>query len=147
MNIKIAKLKKTKKIVISGSAYLQKEMHWWRYFWNNRKNHSVIDFPHSIKNKNFIKDYPRIHKKFFLNIAKSNVLFVANESKNGIKGYIGAEVFSELAFGVMQNLLNNRKIEIILAQMPSSQVQSFEEIKLWLKLGWIKIWNRSRIIS
>ncbi|MDI6821239.1 MAG: hypothetical protein QMD65_03675 [Patescibacteria group bacterium] len=43
------------------------------------------------------------------------------------------------ADGLMQNLISGQKIKIILAKTPSSKVQSFEEIKLWLKLGWVKI--------
>ena len=87
----------------------------------------------------FIKIYPEVHKKFFRNILKADILFIANEDKNGIKGYIGAEVFAELVYGLMQKLISRQKIKIILAKMPSSKVQFFEEIKLWLKLGWIKI--------
>ena len=133
------KSKDKTRVVIAGSASLQNNITKWKNFWNSKNNYEVIDFPLAIKGKNFIKIYPEVHKKFFRNILKADILFIANEDKNGIKGYIGAEVFAELVYGLMQNLISEQKIKIILAKMPSSKVQSFEEIKLWLKLGWIKI--------
>lgn len=130
------------KVVIAGSASLQDKISEWKNYWKGKQNHIVIDFPLAIKNKNFIKIYPEVHKKFFRNILKADILFIANEDKNEIKGYIGAEVFAELVYGLMQNLIAGQKIKIILAKMPSQKVQSFEEIKLWLKLGWIKIYKK-----
>jgi hypothetical protein len=135
------KLKSNKKInvVIAGSASLQDKIARWKNYWNSKKNHIVIDFPLAIKKENFIKIYPEIHKKFFKNILRADILFIANEDKNGIKGYVGAEVFAELAYGLMQNLISGQKLKIILAKMPSQKVQSFEEIVLWKKLGWIEV--------
>ena len=133
------KSKNITKVVIAGSASLQDNITKWKNFWNAKDNFEVIDCPLAIKGKDFIKIYPEVHKKFFRNILKADILFIVNEDKNGIKGYIGAEVFAELVYGLMQKLISGQKIKIILAEMPSSKVQSFEEIKLWLKLGWIKI--------
>jgi len=133
------KSKIKQKVIIAGSASLQDNITKWKNFWNTKNNCEVIDFPLAIKSKNFIKIYPEVHKKFFRNILKADILFIANEDKNGIRGYIGAEVFAELVYGLMQNLISGQRIKIILAKMPSSKVQSFGEIKLWLKLGWIKI--------
>ena len=127
------------KVVIAGSASLQNEVSKWKRYWSEKENHVVIDFPLAIKSKDFTKIYPNVHKNFFRNILKADILFIANEDKKGIGGYIGAEVFAELVYGMMQNLISKQKIKIILAKNPSSKVQSFEEIKLWLKLGWIKI--------
>ena len=67
------------------------------------------------------------------------MLFVMNETKEGIDGYIGAETFAELTFALMQNLVYNKNIQIVILRMPSINVQSYEEINLWLKLGWIKL--------
>ena len=127
------------KVVIAGSASLQNEVSKWKRYWSEKENHVVIDFPLAIKSKDFTKIYPNVHKNFFRNILKADILFIANEDKKGISGYIGAEVFAELVYGMMQNLISKQKIKIILAKNPSSKVQSFEEIKLWLKLGWIKV--------
>ena len=52
-------------------------------------------------------------------------------------GYIGPETFAELAFAVIRKISNKQKIKIILARMPSKKVASHEEIKRWLRLGWI----------
>ncbi len=64
-----------------------------------------------------------------------------NEDKNNIKGYLGAESFAEMCFGVVQNLIYNKNIEVMLLQMPERNVQSYDEIMLWLKLGWIKVYK------
>ena len=60
-----------------------------------------------------------------------------NEDKSGISGYIGAETFAELSFGLAQKLINEKNIKLILAKMPSKEVGCYEEIILWKKLGWI----------
>ena len=62
-----------------------------------------------------------------------------NEDKNNIVGYLGAESFAELCFGVVQNLIYNKNIEVILLQLPENKVQSYDEIDLWLKLNRIKL--------
>ncbi len=64
-----------------------------------------------------------------------------NEDKNGLSGYIGAEVFAELLFGLSQKLVYKKEIELYILKMPSKEVSSYEEVTLWLKLGWIKIWK------
>ncbi len=128
-----------KKVVIAGSASLQDEIIKWKEYWDNQEGHAVINYSLPIENEDFMAEYPKIHKEFFKSIVEADLLFVANEDKNGIEGYIGAEVFAELVYGMMQNFLSNHNIEIVLAKRPSSEVQSFEEIDLWLKLGWIRI--------
>ncbi|RJO62039.1 hypothetical protein C4544_00880 [candidate division WS5 bacterium] len=130
----------SKKVVIAGSANLQKEIRKWIDWWEN-KNFSVINFPEAIDKSNFISLYPKVHQKFFEDMSEADIVFIANEDKSGIEGYIGAETFAELTFAVAQNLVYNKNIEVILAKMPSEKVQSIDEIKLWLELGWIKINN------
>jgi hypothetical protein len=44
-----------------------------------------------------------------------------------------------MCFGVGQNLIHNKSIEVILLQLPENKVQSYDEINLWLKLNWIKL--------
>lgn len=128
-----------KKVVIAGSASLQDEIMKWREYWENQENHLVINYPVPIEKENFANEYPKVHKEFFESILKADILFIANEDKKGIQGYIGAEVFAELVYGLMQNFLSNHKVEVILAKMPSSDVQSFEEVELWMELGWIRV--------
>ncbi|MEK7447802.1 MAG: hypothetical protein AAB632_03380 [Patescibacteria group bacterium] len=130
-----------KKVVIAGSTSLEKEMRKWVNFWNNQSGCEVIDWPNPIDEDEFMQFYPKIHREFFENITLADIVFIANEDKDGIKGYLGAETFAELAFAVSQNLVYRKNIKVILAKMPSEKVQSIDEINLWLKLGWIKIYN------
>ena len=129
----------SKKVVIAGSASLEREMRQWVDFWNGKPDCSVIDWANPIDEKEFDRLYPRIHREFFKNMTLADIVFIANEDKKGITGYIGAETFAELTFAVAQNLVYNKNIQVILSKMPSDEVQSIDEIKLWLKLGWIKL--------
>lgn len=128
-----------KKIVISGSAKLQDNINYWKEHFN--KNYQVLDYPKAIDEKDFINLYPKIHKEFYENITKTDILFIMNEDKNNQVGYIGAAGFAELTFGLAQKLIYNKNIELIILKMPEKSVQCYDEICLWLKLGWIKIYN------
>lgn len=128
-----------KKIVISGSAKLREKIDYWvDYFTNN--DYEVLDYPKNINKETFLDLYPTVHKEFYQNIKRADILFIMNEDKNGIKGYIGPAAFAELSYGVIEKL-NNKNIELIILKMPSKEVSSYDEINLWLKLGWIKIWE------
>ena len=125
------------KVVIAGSAKLPIEIERWVDYWNKKNNCEVLNFPKQIPAENFEQIYPEVHVDFFKNIIETDILFVANEEKNNILGYIGAETFAELSFGLTQKLIYNKKIKLILAHMPSQDVSCYNEIVLWLKLGWI----------
>ena len=127
-----------KKVVISGSAKLQDSINYWINYFEN-KGYNILDYPRPIEKEKFMELYPKIHKDFFENIIETDILFVMNETKDEIEGYIGAETFAELTFALMQNLVYNKNIQIVILRMPSVNVQSYEEINLWLKLGWIKL--------
>lgn len=129
-----------RKIVIAGSAKLQDKInHWISYF--DKQNYKILDYPKTIEKEKFMNLYPDIHKNFFQNITQTDILFIMNEDKNNISGYIGAETFNELGFGLAQKLIYNKNIELIILKMPDKTVQCYEEINLWLKLGWIKIYK------
>lgn len=76
------------KIVIAGSAKLQTEIQQWVDYWNNQPDCQVINFPQPIPSENFEKIIPRC-PYYFKDITKADILFIANEEKNGISGYIG----------------------------------------------------------
>jgi len=125
------------KVVIAGSAKLQNEIQKWIDYWNSNDGYSVLDYPKTIPQDNFEELYPAVHKNFFKNITETDILFIANEKKNGIDGYIGAETFAELGFGLAQKLVNGKNIKLILANMPAKESACYDEIILWRKLGWI----------
>ena len=130
-----------KKVVIAGSAKLQQEIQNWRKFFIN-KGYEVLDYPKKIDETKFMEVYPNVHKEFFENITKTDMLFIMNEDKNGKSGYIGAESFAELTFGLAQKLVYNKNIELVVLKMPSKDVQCYEAIDLWLKLGWISLYEK-----
>ena len=127
-----------KKVVIAGSAKLQKEVDKWLKVFKNQ-NYEILDYPRAIEESKFMELYPHIHTEFLENITKTDVLFLMNEDKNGIVGYIGYAAYAELLFGLSQKLIYNKNIELVIFKMPSRDVRCYEEIDLWLKLGWIKL--------
>ena len=118
-----------KKIVIAGSAKLQERIKYWKLYFENN-NYKVLDYPREIEKDNFKELYLNIHKSFFENITKTDILFLMNEDKDGIDGYIGAESYAELAFGLAQNLVYNKNIKLIIMKMPSNKVKCYDEILL-----------------
>lgn len=133
--------KKTK-VVIAGSAKLQDEMRKWFEYWNGLPGHEVTAHPKVIPPEDFDALYPDVHKEFFAAITEADVLFVANERKGDVDGYIGPETFAELAFGLAQRLVYGKDIKLILARMPSPEVPCHDEIVLWRRLGWVEIMIR-----
>ena len=129
-----------KKVVIAGSAKLQKEVNKWLDFFAS-KDYEILDYPRPIDESKFIKLYPNIHTEFLENITKTDMLFLMNEDKNGKLGYIGYESYAELLFGLSQKLTYKKDIELIILKKPSKDVGCYEEIDLWLKLGWIKLFE------
>lgn len=129
-----------KNIVIAGSAKLQDKINPWLKYGKDQ-DYNILDYPVPIPEETFLEKYPDVHKNFFKNITETDTLFIMNEDKNGTKGYIGAESFAEMCFRVVQNLNHNKNIEIILLKMPEDKVQSYDEVNLWLKLGWIKLFK------
>lgn len=132
-----------KKIVISGSTKLQKEIKKWQKIFES-KNNEILDWPKFIEKDRFMELYPNIHKTFFENITKTDILFIMNEDKLEISGYIGAATFAELTFGVAQKLIYNKKIDIVILKMPSKDVACYEEVSLWIALGWIKLYEEEK---
>ncbi len=65
-----------------------------------------------------------------------------NEEKEGIKGYIGASSIAELTYVVILNLIHHKNIEIYILNMPSEEVSSYDEVKFWLDMGWITLFEK-----
>ncbi len=102
-----------KKVVIAGSAKLQNEVNKWLEVFE-KKNYKILDYPKKIEELKFMELYPNIHTEFLENITKTDMLFLMNEDKNGIVGYIGYEVYAELLFGLSQKLIYNKNIELVI---------------------------------
>lgn len=129
-----------KKVVISGSAKLRSEINKWLNIFKS-KNYEILDYPKEINDDEFMDVYPDIHVAFLENITKTDMLFIMNEDKNHKVGYIGYETYAELLFALSQNLLYGKNIEIVILKMPGALVGCYEEINLWLKFGWIKLYE------
>lgn len=129
-----------KKIVIAGSAKLQNDVNKWLKVFES-KEYKVLDYPRAIEESKFMELYPNVHTEFLENITKTDMLFIMNEDKNGKLGYIGYEVYAELLFGLSQKLIYNKNIDLVILKMPDADTGCHEEINLWLKLGWIKLYE------
>ena len=66
-----------------------------------------------------------------------------NEEKNNIPGYIGASAIAELTYAIILNLIHNKNIEIYILNIPSKEVSSYDEVKFWLDMGWIKLYENN----
>lgn len=134
-----------KKIVISGSSKLQDKVNYWLEHFKN-KDYKILDYPKLIEQENYVKELPNVYKDFYTALENTDVFFLMNEEKNGIKGYIGASAIAELTYVVILNLIHQKNIEVYILNMPSEEVSSYDEVKFWLDMGWIKLYEeRSKI--
>lgn len=131
-----------KKIVISGSSKLQDKVNYWLEYFKN-KDYEILDYPKPVEEENYITELPKIYKNFYTALENTDVYFLMNEEKHGIKGYIGASAIAELTYVVILNLIHNKNIEIYILNMPSEEVSSYDEVKFWLDMGWIKLYKEN----
>lgn len=127
------------KLVIASSAKFQKEIEIWKKYFID-KGYDVINYPKKINQEN-VEEYEKAHTEFFKSLVQTDILFVLNEDKNGMEGYIGAETFAELSFAIIQNTINNDNKKIYLLKMPSKDVACYMEIKNFMNLGWIEVFE------
>ena len=132
-----------KKIVISGSSKLQDKVEYWISYFKNL-NYEILDYPKYIKPSEYEKTLPIIYKDFYTALENTDVYFLMNEEKNGIRGYIGSSSIAELTYVVILNLIHNKNIEIYILNMPSKEVSSYDEVKFWLNMGWIKLFDKQK---
>ena len=133
-----------KKIVISGSSKLQDKVEYWISYFKNL-NYEILDYPKYTEPSEYEKTLPKIYKNFYTALENTDVYFLMNEEKNGIKGYIGASSIAELTYVVILNLIHNKNIEIYILNMPSEEVSSYDEVKFWLNMGWIKLFDKGEM--
>ena len=132
-----------KKIVISGSSKLQDKVEYWISYFKNL-NYEILDYPKYTEPSEYEKTLPKIYKNFYTALENTDVYFLMNEEKNGIKGYIGSSSIAELTYVVILNLIHNKNIEIYILNMPSKEVSSYDEVKFWLNMGWIKLFDKQK---
>lgn len=154
-----------KKLVISGSSKLYERALYWRGYFEGR-GYEVIDWPRPLfENEDLLAETPpapglplgklirsgdpayadgmtKFYQQFYKHLDQTDVLFVMNEDKNGIEGYIGPSAFSEITYAIIGNLNRGRKVEINLLQMPAKELGCYDEIKFWLDQDWLKIYHR-----
>ena len=132
-----------KKIVISGSSKLQNEVNYWLDYFKN-KNYEILAYPIYVKQEEYQKELSEVYKEFYTAIEHTDEFFLMNEEKNGIKGYIGSSAIAELTYAVILNLIHNKNIDIYILNMPSKEISAYEEVKFWLDVGWIKLFNKEK---
>ena len=132
-----------KKMVISGSSKLQNEVNYWLDYFKN-KNYEILAYPIYVKQEEYQKELSEVYKEFYTAIEHTDEFFLMNEEKNGIKGYIGSSAIAELTYAVILNLIHNKNIDIYILNMPSKEISAYEEVKFWLDMGWIKLFNKEK---
>lgn len=130
-----------KKVVISGSTSLQKNIAVWKKHFEDG-GYDVIALPELWEDtKNFKSQLTELYTYFYDAIDKCDVFFLMNENKNGIQGYVGANCTAELIYAVTQNLRKNRGMDIYIAQLPGEDVAAYDEIMSYLRVGWIQLYE------
>lgn len=131
-----------KKVVISCSSKLHDKVGKWIEHFSNL-GYEVLDYPKLIKEGNYVKELPKIYEDFYKALENTDMYFLMNEEKNGISGYIGAGAIAELTYVVILNLIHDKNIDIYILNMPSKEVNSYDEVKFWLDMGWIKLYKEN----
>ena len=128
-----------RKIVLAGSSkFIDKIEYWKDYF--EEKGYDVIAYPKKI-NQTDINVYNETYKSFFRALDTTDEIFVVNEEKNGIKGYVGYETFAELSYVLGNNVNKNQNRKIYLLNEPDEKNNCFFELNAFIKLGYIEIWK------
>lgn len=131
-----------KKLIISGSSKLQDRINYWHGFFEGQ-GYEVLDFPTAVPfDTEHASEITDIYTSYYQNLDRADVLFVMNEDKNGIEGYIGTSTISEITYVIVNNLNHGKKTEILFLQMPSAEQNCYEEVSFWLSQDWIKLYQR-----
>ena len=125
-----------KKMAICASASFDKEIIKYKEKFE-KLGYEVVKYPTKIKG-DFVSGYKEEFSDHYKKIPEADAIIALNLEKKGIKGYIGAGVFAEIAFTVGLNRVFNKNIEVYyLNDLPDALPYS-DELGLWSKLGWIR---------
>lgn len=121
-------------IAIAGSAKLSERIDFWREWWQ-KQGAEVLAYPQVGK----AEKYPDLYKRYFVALDSIELLFVMNEDKAGVQGYIGAQTFAEMSYVNARNLLAKQQTRIVLLREPAPENACYDEVKLWLDLDWVEV--------
>jgi hypothetical protein len=126
-----------KQVVISGSAKRQPELKKWKHWWQDA-GFEVLYCPELIDpTSDFLPAYQEAYRDIYENLLRTDILFVMNEDKKDVAGYIGAQTFAEASYAVANNLVtNNKRVQVVLLKEPTNEVPCHDEVMMWLQLGW-----------
>jgi hypothetical protein len=127
-----------RKVTICASASLPREIEVWRRELEYQ-GYRVIQFPPVI-----FKNYAKGHRHHFQKIAESDIVFILNLKKKGIKNYIGPSVFAEIAFAIGLNLALRKKIKIYCLNPLPRKLPCSPELEQWKRAGWIHFWKKGK---
>lgn len=123
-----------KKVVVSGSLLNKDKIDYWvNYF--TKKGYDVINHPKET-NENFIK----IYSNFYKSIDEADILFIVNERKNNVDGYIGVATYAELAYGIIKKINDNKDIDIYVVNKPN-----IDEVNAWIDLNMVSIFDETKM--
>lgn len=128
------------KLVISGSSKLEDKVNYWINFFET-KGYEVLNYPKLIEKEHYERNLTEHYESFYSSIEETDIFFLMNEDKNGIKGYVGASAIAEITYAVILNLIHNKNIKIYILQEPDSNLGCYDEIKFWLDMNWISIYK------
>ena len=127
-----------KKVVICASNTFYHEAEQWKKVLENN-GHDVIK---KVEKLNPNSEYQTVYADHYKRITESDMLFILNLEKNGIKDYVGPSVFAEIAFAIGLNISFGKEIKIYVLNPLPKNLSYSSELTLWKKLGWIKLWDR-----
>lgn len=129
-----------RKIVIAGSGRFHEEVLNIKKELETKGYH-VIDYPKKIDQTNE-KEYKQAFERFWHSLNVTDDLLLLNLDKNGVEGYIGYESFAELTNLVAKKIQTNDSHKIYIYKMPCKEVGCYNEIKNFLALGYIEIFEK-----
>lgn len=127
-----------KTVIIIGNCNSNKEVAYWcNYF--DKRGYKVLDYPRYSDDNILLNHY----ENFYENIKSTNILFILNNNKNGIEGYIDATTFAEITYVVMRNYYDNKKIDIYISKLPNKTLYYYDELSSFISKGIIKIFKEN----
>lgn len=130
-----------RKIVIAGSSKLHEQIAYWRGYFEGR-GYEILDYPQPTPEENYAAELTKIYQNFYRHLDETDALFLMNEDRGSVTGYIGPSAISELTYAVIKNLNHDQHIDISILKMPSINQNCYTEVKFWVDQGWVKVFEK-----